>query len=38
MMEITNENTNLLKLADVKDESLLGTSQQKLCQCHLNHC
>ena len=37
-MENTNENTNLRKLADVKEALPSGTSQQKRCQCHSNHC
>ena len=39
-MEDTNESTNLRKLADVwiKESLLSGTSQQKRCQRHSNHC
>ena len=40
-MEDTNESTNLRKLADVwmsKESLLSGTSQQKRCQGHSNHC
>ena len=36
--EITNENTNLHELADVKEALPSGTSQQKRCQCHSNQC
>ena len=36
--ENTNENINLRELADVKEALPSGTSQQKRCQCHLNHC
>ena len=36
--ENTNENTNLRELADVKEALPSGTSQQKRCQCHSNHC
>ena len=40
-MEDTNESTNLRKLdrrLDVKESLLSGTSQQKRCQRHSNHC
>ena len=43
-MEDTNESTNLRKLADVsrrldvKESLLSGTSQQKRCERHSNHC
>ena len=36
-MEDTNESTNLRRL-DVKESLLSGTSQQKRCQRHSNHC
>ena len=36
--ENTNENKNLRELADVKEALPSGTSQQKHCQCHSNHC
>ena len=37
-MQNTNENTNLCKLADAKEQLLSGTSQQKRCQSDSNHC
>ena len=40
-MEDTNESTNLRKICrrlDVKESLLSGTSQQKRCQRHSNHC
>ena len=40
-MEDTNESTNLRKISrrlDVKESLLSGTSQQKRCERHSNHC